>query len=258
MARGLGRALRLSAAALGLTRLPSRCEALQATSNLWGAMVDLQLPGKDVDQRVMSCFMGLGMKTCTYDEAAAQSALGGGGGGGSSGAFEDMSGQFDDFSTDVQFPGNELYCIQCCNQRRLDWAVDQTVAAKCDMTDPFQTYNGRSMSLDTVRSTSWEFRFAMRTTTTDASVVTCPLQRTDPSLYVLGYKLTLWVKEYNQVIAYWRGVNKCEAVAVETNNTVMVASNVFREEVRMILTSAAGRASAKLATALLLVALWLP
>jgi hypothetical protein len=257
MVRALRLTLRLSVAVAALQQLPLRCEALQETSDLWGAMVDLQLPGKDVEQRVMSCFMGLGMKTCTYDEVAAQSALGSGSG---SDEFVDLSGQFDDFSMDVQFPGTELYCIECCNQRRLDWAVDQTVATKCDMTDPFATYNGRSMSLDTVRSTSWEFRFAVRTTTTDASVVTCPLKRTNPSLYVLGYKLTLWVQEYNQVIAYWRGVNRCEAVAVETNDTVMVASNVFREEIRMILTSSADRASPHLAaaaTALLLIVCWL-
>lgn len=174
-------------------------------------------------QSIMACYHGIGMTTCSYDESQSVGE-----------DVIDLSGVFADFSWETIFPGDKLYCMSCCSNRRLSYAFEETVAVTCDLSDPFATYNGRSKTLDLIRGSDWEFRFARRDTTIDAEIVRCDLQRTDPSLYVVGYTLRLWVEEHSQVVAYWRGVTKCEAEAIESADVPVVASNQFVEKIVLV------------------------
>ena len=205
------------------------CDAIEGTSAIWGQMIEDDADNAaDDPNAIMSCFHGIGMKTCTYDED--ESAY-------TEDEF-DLGGAFPDFSWESFFPGDTLYCLECCSSRRLTHSVNQLIALKCDLSNPRLTYNGRSKTMDIIKNIGWNFRFAKRSSAADAEITRCSLNRTDPTKYVVGYELTLQVEEHNDVVGFWRGVNECQAIAIETDDVAIIAANIFTEKIRLVISAA--------------------
>mmetsp|Transcript_11915 Transcript_11915/g.19402 ORF Transcript_11915/g.19402 Transcript_11915/m.19402 type:complete len:265 (-) Transcript_11915:787-1581(-) len=202
---------------------------LEATYQIWGQLIEKD---KAMERgAIMSCFFGIGMKTCTYepDLVAQENTF-------------DLSGMDSDmvaapFNWQTMFPGNKLYCLECCSNTRLQHNVDETLKIKCSLEDPRANYNGRSKTFDIIRAADWEFRFARRQTSTDDTVITCEIIRSDRTKYMVGYEVTLWIEEYNSVISFWRGVSKCEAKAIESNDADIIGAKLFEERIRLVVGS---------------------
>jgi hypothetical protein len=201
---------------------------IEGTSAIWGQLIENDADNANPDMNaIMSCFHGIGMKTCTYDESQSRYSK----------DEMDLTGDFPDFSWDSYFTGDALYCLECCSNRRLSYEVDEVIALKCDLSNPRLTYNGRSKSMEIIKNTDWEFRFAKRSFAADDTLTRCALQRIDPNKYVIGYDLTLHVEEHDEIVGFWRGVNECTAVAIETDDTTIVATNIFTEKIRLVVSA---------------------
>ncbi|GBG27008.1 Hypothetical Protein FCC1311_032312 [Hondaea fermentalgiana] len=187
-------------------------------------MVALSEPD-DVQGLLSTCFSGINMTTCTYDDEASAS--------------DDLSGIFADFSWGSVFSGEAAYCLTCCNNRRLDFSSGELIALQCDLSNPLATKSGKGIDSIKLNETDWEFRFARRSTVDDRAITRCALQRTNYSNMVSGYELTIYAQEYNNVVAFWRGVTGCNAVAIEVAPEAI--TNDFSERIILQVNAANAR-----------------
>jgi len=212
---------------------PHAVLALETTDEIWGQMAPIDDP--DNLNQIMSCFYGVGFTRCTFDEAAALAA---------SGDEVDLTGAFPDFSYDATYPADRAFCIQCCSNRRLAFEIDDTLVLRCDFTNDRDTRDSRSKNFQVISNYDWEFRFARRETSADDTIVRCPLERIDPTAYIVGYELTLNVLERSASgFSFWRGVESCSATAIESSDSTVLGTKVFTEQIRLVGGSADASAS---------------
>jgi len=178
----------------------------------------------DLNLIMKSCFEGAGMDSCTYDD---------------SGVIDDLTGYSSNmvdfpFAWASEFPGSLKYCLQCCGNHRLSYYFDETFPLVCNL-DSFVSSNVMR-DLNNEYYPDYEFRFARYETSSDTSVTRCALERThrEQGWELMGYNITIWVEEQNNIIGFWRGVRKCEALAFETNDTVIKAEKLFYENIRLL------------------------
>jgi len=147
--------------------------------------------------------------------------------------YDDYGGAFP-YINDVWWKETDLsgtfaggWCIECCDNRRLDFNFDYTIAMHCDYSNqdadgnPW-THGGLGGLMDTEETdfdklkdtiSDLEFRFAKRDNEDSKEETVCYLNRFNQ--YMIGYNLTIGVKEYSSGTSYWKGVEWCTVEPIE-------------------------------------------
>lgn len=169
------------------------------------------------------CFDGiLGLDTCKATNLDQQNAI-----------FDDLPYYYN-FNT----RGNQPYCVQCCgnNPNRVDtWALSCTMSP---VTAALSNMFG------------YEFRFTKRelSPSDSSTIIRCPIWRSECSYfsngtvsfcptphqkYLIGYTLTLYVREHDVNFQYWRGVDSCSVTTFESNTSI-ANQGKFSEEILLV------------------------
>lgn len=143
-------------------------------------------------------------------------------------AFEDYGGAYP-FVDDVFYEGTDLsgtdlgggdiggWCIECCDNRRLQWAFEHTVALHCELTSApdggLGALLGSDYSKDSDAMNKLEFHFLRKRTVDDRLQTICVLSRF--SQYMIGYNLTIGVAEHSEGSDFWIGVEWCIVEPIE-------------------------------------------
>ena len=180
-----------------------------------------------------------------------------------------------------KFSGEGEYCIECCDNSRLEKESDEAWKLKCDISaaDSFTSYvTDKNIIQKFENGDDFEFRFARRNTYDEpiqsprcpkekdlnetsgfdfSDITCCSLERQHDSdaykrtnetrNHIYGYKVTIYVTERNQGFRYWRGVSKCHAEALEVshNDSLKWKGQHFQEIIRLVTTSSASRFAAQ-------------
>jgi len=164
----------------------------------------------DLDQ-IMTCFQGIKGGVCTSN--VHQNEL--------------VNYEVSDFPFLWDSNGGGAFCLECCGNSRLEYQMEETYGVSCALDDQDVWQN----HVDKYSNNSFEFRFGRRRELSDDTVVRCDLERVHPSQYVVGYVLSLWVVEYGVAVGgYWRGVENCTAIAIESNS---LTSSVFQQNISL-------------------------
>ena len=141
-----------------------------------------------------------------------------------------------------KFSTQDEYCVECCDNSRLDAESDESWRLKCETSQASNFVLGSSeLRLRQYQSGApFQFRFATRETIdqpitstgcndNDGDIVCCTVEYSGPRSsyaranetrnHLYGYELTIHVKERNSGFKYWRSVTNCSARALEVDYT---------------------------------------
>lgn len=169
------------------------------------------------------CFQGIGLITCSPNLPNDDTSLG-----------YDL-----DYYKDLGSIQGSNYCLQCCGKPpdNIDTWDLSCPATKVDLVG--------------VNLFEYELRLARRQTLQDAEIIKCPLKRsictytdtneligcnrTNHDPYLIGVKVTINVRQYNDKFTYWNGVSSCEIEATETFESIDVGHTyVFDEKIILV------------------------
>ena len=134
------------------------------------------------------------------------------------------------FHWESRFVQGSVYCIECCDNNRLDYAFEETWSLRCDLSD------GDKKEIEKQEIYDLEFRFARRDTVEDETIVSCQIPHQNIADSALtGYHLKIWVTEKSDGLVYYRGVEKCEVTTTEDEGpTAKEDRTIFWETITLI------------------------